>query len=151
MLRKPVSPLMMRQFALGLAPVAAVLVVAGCSSSLETYRLEAEIADPLGFPVGATATRGASRWTIERRVYAYGQTRRVRLSPEDSLALDNAVADPALYARPAPGGEDQCLDAPSVALDIIADGAARRLTLGCETSPDLNAVLRILFGEGQGD
>lgn len=138
--------MMLRRFPMGLAAVAAALVVIGCSTSPETYRLEAEIGDPLGFPQGATATRGASRWTIERRVYAYGQTRRVRLSPEDSLALDNAVADPALYANPVPRSEDECIDAPSIALDVIVDGAARRLTFRCETSPGLDAVLHTLFG-----
>ena len=136
----------LRRCPVSLAPVAAALVVIGCSTSPETYRLEAEIGDPLGFPQGATATRGASRWTIERRVYAYGQTRRVRLSSEDSLALDNALADPALYASPVPRSEDECIDAPSITLNVIVGGPARQLTLGCETSPGLDAVLHILFG-----
>lgn len=144
MLKSPDFPLMFRRLPMDLAPVAAALVVVGCSTSPETYRLEAEIGDTLGFPQGATATREASRWTIERRVYAYGQTRRVRLSSQDSLALDNAVADPALYASPVPRSE--CIDAPSIALDVIVDGTARRLTLGCEISPGLDAVLHILFG-----
>lgn len=146
MLRSPTFSTRMHQFGIGLAPVAAALLVAGCSTSPQTYRLEAEIGDPLGFPQGATATRGASRWTIERRVYALGQTRRVRLSQEASLALDTAVADPALYERPVSRSGEDCIDAPSIALDVIVDGLPRRLTLECETSPGLEAVLRILFG-----
>lgn len=145
MLRKPAFDIWARQLGTVVAPGAVALLVAGCATSPQAHRLEAEIGDPLGFPQGATATRGASRWTIERRVYTRGQTIRVRLSLEDSLALDAAVADPALYARPQPRSDEDCIDAPSISLDVIADGPRRRLTLECETSPGLEGVLRILF------
>ncbi|MNS69668.1 hypothetical protein D3C71_1438700 [compost metagenome] len=145
MLKRPAFATRMRRVGTRLAPVAAALLVASCSTSPQTYRLVAEIGDPLGFPQGATATRGAARWTVERRDYVLGQTRRVRLSPEDSLALDAVVADPALYARPVARSGDACIDAPSIALDVIVRGASRRLILECETSPGLEAVLRILF------
>lgn len=145
MLRSPALATRMHHFSMGLAPVAAALLVAGCSTAPQNYRLEAEIGDPLGFPQGATATRGVSRWTIERRVYALGQTRRVLLSAEDSLALDTAVADPSLYDRPTSRSGEECVDTPSIALDVTVDGPPRRLTLECETSPGLEAVLRILF------
>ena len=145
MLRKPAFVRWARQFGTAVAPSAVALLVAGCATSPQTYRLKAEIGDPLGFPQGATATRGASRWTIERRVYTSGRTLRVRLSREDSLALDAAVADSALYARPQPRRDWDCIDEPLITLEVTADGSRRHLTLECETSPGLEAVLRILF------
>lgn len=129
-----------------LASFSAALLLAGCASSPETYRLEAEIGDPLGFPQGATAVRGPTYWTIERRVYARGQTRRVRLSREESLALDAAVADPGLYTKPTPRNADHCIDAPSISLSAVVGGTVRNLSLNCETSPVLETVLDILFG-----
>lgn len=125
--------------------VAAMLLLAGCATAPETYRLEAEIADPLGFPAGATAVRRASGWTAERRVYVNRSAERLRLSSRESLALDAAVADPALYAPPVPLPPETCIDDAPVTLDVIANGETRRLTLSCETSPGLEVVLRILF------
>lgn len=117
MLRKSTFAGWVRQFGTALAPNVVALLVAGCATSPQTYRLEAEIRDPLGFPLAATATRGASRWTIERRVYMRGQTLRTRLSREDSLALDTAVANSALYARPQPRSDEDCIDEPLITLD----------------------------------
>lgn len=145
MLRKSTFAGWVRQFRTALAPSAAALLVTGCATSPQTHRLEAEIRDPLGFSQGATATRGASRWTIERRVYTRGRTLRTRLSREDSLALDAAVASSVLYARPQPRSDEDCVDEPLITLDVIADGSRRHLSLECETLPGLEAVLRILF------
>lgn len=124
--------------------IAAGLTTA-CATSSPTPRLEAEIADLLGFPQGATATRGTRGWTIERRLYALGQNERVRLSHQDSAALDAALADPALYATPEPLSGELCIDTAVVTLDVVGDGPPRRLKLECETSPGLEAVLRIMF------
>ena len=121
----------------------AVFLVAGCATSPHDYRLEAEIGDLLGPPETATATRGPVHWTIERRVYT--RMRRVRLSREGSIALDAALSNPTLFARPEPLSGEECLDAAPIILDIIKDGQSRRLILNCETSPGLEAVLRILF------
>ena len=128
------------------APVLAALVLAGCATSAQTYRLEAEVADPLGFPQGATATRSPSGWTIERREYARGQTTVRRLSRAQAQALDAALADPALYAKPQLRSAHDCLDYAPTRLDILSKGERRRLTLGCEVSPEFQAVLDILIG-----
>lgn len=121
-------------------------LTAACATSAPTHRLEAEVADLLGFPQGATATRGLRGWTIERRLYALGKNERVRLSHQDSAALDAALADPAVYAPPQPLRGELCIDATVVTLDVIGYGPPRRLELDCETSPGLEPVLRIMFG-----
>lgn len=126
-------------------PIVVTLFVAACSTSPQTFRLEAEKGDLLGFPEGATAVRGASRWSVERRVYTYGQTRHVKLSREESLALDAALANPALYAVPVARSDNDCIDVSTTVLDIVTDSGSRRLVLECETSPVLEDVLGILF------
>lgn len=134
-----------RLFGTVVVPSAVVILVTACASPPITYRLEAQIVDFIGpHHYGATATRVASHWEIERKNLK-GQTSRISLSRQDSLALDAALADPALYARPQPLSAEGCLDAPLIILDVIPGDTRRRMTLQCATSPAFEAVLGILL------
>jgi hypothetical protein len=134
------------------AVISMAALLGACAANPVMYRLEATNLAFAGLSGGATATavRTSSGWSVTRQGFYRGsRPKRVRLSRAESLALDTALSDPALYASPQPLPEG-CLDPDLTTLDITANGATRRLSLECATAPGMSSVLRILFGWPQG-
>ena len=121
--------------------------VAGCAASPALYRLDAyALPFPgLGGGMRAEAMRTPEGWTVTQTTIARrprSSTR--RLSVDDGVALDVALASPRLYEPPVPINEG-CIDPDSVSLEVEATGVRRKLFLSCSESPGMDAVLGILF------
>ena len=136
------------------AAITVTSLLAACAADPVVYHLEATNLAAPGLAGGTTATavRTPSGWSLTRQGFYRGsRPERVRLTNAEERALDEALADPALYSppQPFPGG---CIDPDLTTLDVSANGTTRRLVLQCAAAPAMSSVLRILLGwPGGGD